>query len=77
MSNYEYLMNNMTPRELASYLVNEVTVDNGDYHYDGEDEYWQPYYEVEYVDMYGDYHEDYDEAIDANIMWLKSKVEKG
>ena len=40
MTNYERIMGSMTVDQLANMMVNVNVVDNGNYSFDGEDEYW-------------------------------------
>ena len=74
MTNYEKLMQIMPMGTLAQLLIEKGTYDNGDYVFDGEDEYWEPW-EVEYyrflTDTYGTEYEAYEVALD----WLNKEVD--
>lgn len=60
---------------LATALIVTRVVDNGDYFYDGEDEYWVDSYTEQYESpsgrTYADY--DYDECLKDTIEWLEKE----
>ena len=61
MTNYEKLMQIMPKETLAHLLVEKGIYDDGDYVFDGEDEYWDSW-EVEYFRFLDKYHEAEEEA---------------
>ena len=62
---------------LAKALIITTMVDDGDYSYDGEDEYWVYNYVEQYESpsgrTYADY--DYDECLKETVEWLERKVD--
>ena len=61
---------------LANILVKTVMVNDGDYFYDGEDEYWEDSYTEKYISPIGDYlYDKRDECVKDTIEWLNKEVE--
>lgn len=73
MTNYEKLMQIMPMGTLAQLLIEKGTYDDGDYVFDGEDEYWEPW-EVEYYRFLGEYYETEEEAYKDALKWLNEEV---
>ena len=73
MTNYEKLMQIMPKGTLAQLLIEKGTYDDGDYVFDGEDEYWEPQ-EVEYYSFLGEYYDTEEEAYKDALSWLNKEV---
>lgn len=75
MTNYEKLMQIMPMGTLAQLLIEKGTYDDGDYVFDGEDEYWEPW-EVEYFRFLDEYYETEEEAYKDALRWLNKEVDE-
>ena len=62
---------------LAKALIITKMVDNGDYNYDGEDEYWVDNYVEQYESPNGQTYtdDDYNECLKETVEWLNRKVD--
>ena len=64
--------------KLAKALIETSIINDGDYSYDGEDEYWVDNYVEQYKSpngcVYAD--DDYDECLRETVEWLNRKVER-
>ena len=74
MTNYEKILKDMSIEYLATLLIETTMRDDGDYSYDGEDEYWVENY-CEFFTTYANenLYSDYDEALEDTIEWLKKE----
>lgn len=62
---------------LAESLIKTELVNNGDYSYDGVDEYWVDNYEQQFISPNGDVYSEYcyDECLRDTIKWLNEESE--
>ena len=78
LTNKDYLFS-LPNEELAQYLVHTTVLEEGDYYYDGEDEYYisnpRDYYTTPANDMLYDTWS-LQEAIEDTVKWLESIYEE-
>ena len=76
LTNKDYLFS-LPNEELAQYLVHTTVLEEGDYYYDGEDEYYVPCYNEYYVSPASeDIYCDTQAAIEDTVKWLEAKHEE-
>lgn len=79
MTNKENILNELKQDtdKLAELLVTTHTYDNGDYGFDGEDEYWEENMEEYYLTPFcDDWYYDWSEAVQDTKLWLDKKAKK-
>lgn len=79
MTNKENILNELKQdtNKLAKLLVTTHTYDNGDYAFDGEDEYWEENMEEYYLTPFcDDWYYDWSEAVQDTKLWLDKKAKK-
>ena len=76
MTNYEKILKDMTIEQMAEQLVTSKMYDNGDYSFDGEDEYWVENYEEIFNTPNGYCSDSFEEAVEETIKWLKKEYVK-
>ena len=79
MTNREKILKDLTNdiELLANALIVTKVIDDGDYSYDGEDEYWVDNYTEQYESPSGHVYAyyDYDECVKDTIEWLRKEYE--
>lgn len=70
-TNYDHIISSMTVERLAELMVTTCVEDNGDYAFDGEEEYWVERYETLFITPMGERYSDLEDAIQETIKWLQ------
>lgn len=74
MTNYDKILNDMTVEKMADYLIKDVLIDNGDWGYDGYDEYYVENYQTFFTTPANDdEYWDYEECFENTVLWLKEE----
>lgn len=80
MTNYEKIINELNIEKLADFLISEVVENNGDWGFDGEDEYWIDNYEIMFATQANNKNKlywSYEDALEDTVEWLKREYTDG